>query len=129
MHITHLWPFSKSKFNQKSDRVHLVAPASLIECLLYLPNVWAILYKLGLERLTRLGNSNLLQLPVIYTWSDKTANSTVVIRTFPSLHREHLEIPPQSLNSGQKRWVPWINSKCFKVTIFKIPLMLKYKTV
>ena len=31
---THLWPFSKSKFNLKSDRVNLVAPASPIECLL-----------------------------------------------------------------------------------------------
>ena len=27
---THLWPFSKSKFNQKSERVNLVAPASPI---------------------------------------------------------------------------------------------------
>ena len=40
----YLWPFSKSKF--KSDRVNLVAPAGTIECLLYLPNVWAIQYKL-----------------------------------------------------------------------------------
>ena len=36
--IPHLWPFSESKFNLKSDRVNLVAPASPIECLLYLPN-------------------------------------------------------------------------------------------
>ena len=36
---THLCPFSKSKFNLKSDRVNLVAPASPIECLIYLPNV------------------------------------------------------------------------------------------
>ena len=36
---THLWPFSKSKFKLNSDRVNLVAPASPIECLLYLPNV------------------------------------------------------------------------------------------
>ena len=43
----HLCPFSKSKFNLKSDRVNLVAPASPIECLLYIPNVWAIQYKLG----------------------------------------------------------------------------------
>ena len=35
--FTHLWAFSKSKFNIKSDRVNLVAPASHIECLLYLP--------------------------------------------------------------------------------------------
>ena len=35
----------------------------LIECLLYLPNVQAIQYKLGPERLTRLGNSNVLRLP------------------------------------------------------------------
>ena len=35
--FTHLWPFSKSKFHLKSDRVNLVAPASPIECLLYLP--------------------------------------------------------------------------------------------
>ena len=55
---------SKSKFNLKSNRVNYVAPASPIECLLYLPNVWAIQYKLGTERLTRLGNSNVLRLPV-----------------------------------------------------------------
>ena len=34
--------FGKSKFNLKSDRVNLVAPASPIKCLLYLPNVRAI---------------------------------------------------------------------------------------
>ena len=54
--------FSKSKFNLKSDRVNLVAPASPIE--LYLPNVRAIQYKLGPKRLTRLGNSNVLLLAV-----------------------------------------------------------------
>ena len=53
--------FSKSKFN----RVNLVAPASRIQCLLYLPNVRAIQYKLGPEMLTRVGNSNVLRLPVI----------------------------------------------------------------
>ena len=42
---THLWPFSKSKSNLKSDRVNLVAPA--IECLLYLPDVRGIQYKQG----------------------------------------------------------------------------------
>ena len=47
---THL--FSKSKFNLKSDRVNLVATASPIECLLYLPNVRAIPYKLGPESTT-----------------------------------------------------------------------------
>ena len=36
--VTHLWPCSKSKLNLKSDRVNLVAPASPIECLLYLPS-------------------------------------------------------------------------------------------
>ena len=61
---THLWPFCKSEFNLKSDRVNLVALASPIECLLYLPNVRAIQYKLGPERLTRLGNLNVLRLPV-----------------------------------------------------------------
>ena len=55
---THPWHLSKSKFNLNSDRVNLVAPASPILCLLYLPNVRAIQYKLGPERLTRLGNSN-----------------------------------------------------------------------
>ena len=35
--FTHLWAFSKSKFYIKSDRVNLVAPASHIECLFYLP--------------------------------------------------------------------------------------------
>ena len=65
-YITHLWPISKSKFNLKSDRVNLVAPASPIECLLYIPNVRAIQYKLGPERLTRFGNSNGLGLPPWY---------------------------------------------------------------
>ena len=62
--LTHLWPFSKSKFYLKSDHVNLVAPASPIECMLHLPNVWVIQYNLGPERLTRLGNSNVLRLPV-----------------------------------------------------------------
>ena len=65
MSCTCLWPFSKSKFNLKPDRVNLVAPASSIECLLYLPSVRAIQYKLGPERLPRLGNSNVLRLPLI----------------------------------------------------------------
>ena len=60
------WPFSKSKFNLKSDCVNLLAPASSIECLLHLPNVWAIQYHLGPERLTRLGNSNEIRLPVLF---------------------------------------------------------------
>jgi len=47
-----------------SGRVNLVAPASPIECLLYLPNVRAIQYKLGPERLTRLENLNVLRLPL-----------------------------------------------------------------
>ena len=64
---THPWPSSKSKFNLKSDRVNLVSPAGPIECLLYLPNVRAMQYKLGPERLTRLGNSNVLRLPVIWS--------------------------------------------------------------
>ena len=64
--IQFIWPFSNSKFNLKSDRVNLVASASPIECLLYLHNVRAIQYKLGPERLTRLGNSNILRLPVIW---------------------------------------------------------------
>ena len=50
--------FSKSKLNLKSDRVIVVAPTIPIKCLLYLPNVRGIQYKLGPERLTR------LQLPV-----------------------------------------------------------------
>ena len=45
-YLTHLWPFSKSKFNLKSVRVNLVAPVSPIKCLPYLPNVRAIRYKL-----------------------------------------------------------------------------------
>ena len=57
-------PLVKIKFNLKSARVNLAAPASPIECLLYLPNVRAIQYKLGPERLTRIGNSNALRLPV-----------------------------------------------------------------
>ena len=42
----------------KSDCVNLVAQATPIECLLYLPNVREIRYKLGPERLTLHGNSN-----------------------------------------------------------------------
>ena len=53
-------PFGKSKFNLKSDRINLVALAPV----LYLPNIRAIQYKLGPERLTRLGNLNVLLLPV-----------------------------------------------------------------
>ena len=30
-----IWPFSKSKFNLKSDRVNLVAPASTSVCFIY----------------------------------------------------------------------------------------------
>ena len=45
--------FRKSKLNLKSDRVNLVAPASPVH------------YKLGLERLTRLGYSNVLRLQVV----------------------------------------------------------------
>ena len=63
--ITHPWPSCKSKFNLKPGPVNLVAPANPIECLLYLPNVRAIQYKLGPERLTRLGNSNVLWLPML----------------------------------------------------------------
>ena len=66
--LTHTWPFSKSKFNLRSDRVNLIAQASPIECLRYLPDVRAIQYKLGPERLTRLGYWNVLRLPVYY-WS------------------------------------------------------------
>ena len=40
----------------KSNRGNLVAPASPIKYLLYQPNVRAVQYKLGPERLTRLGN-------------------------------------------------------------------------
>ena len=56
-----------STVNLKSNRVNLIAQASPIEYLLYLPNVWAIQYKLGPERLTRLGNSNELRLPVSHS--------------------------------------------------------------
>ena len=65
--ISNPWPFNKSKFNLKSDRVNLVAPASPIECLLNLRNVRGIQYTLGPERLTRLGNSNALRLPMRYS--------------------------------------------------------------
>ena len=68
LHFTHLWPFTKRKFNLKSDRVNLVAQASPIECLLHIPNVRAIQYKLGPERLTQFGNSNVLRLPVIFSF-------------------------------------------------------------
>ena len=50
--VTHTWPFSKSKFNLKSDHVNLVEPAIPIKCLLQLPNVRATQNNLGPERLT-----------------------------------------------------------------------------
>ena len=62
--LMHPLPFSKSKLNLKSDCANLVAPASPIECFLHLPNVRTIQYNQGPERLIRLGNSNVLQLPV-----------------------------------------------------------------
>ena len=73
---THPWPFSKSKFHHNSNRVNLVAPASPIECVLYLPNVPAIQYKLGPERLTRLGNSNALRLPVAHNKNNRSYKVT-----------------------------------------------------
>ena len=67
--IMHLWPFSKSKLNLKSDHVNLASPAS--ECLLYWPNLRVIQCKLRLERLTRLGNWNVLRLPVLFDEQSK----------------------------------------------------------
>ena len=81
-YTTHPWPFSKSKFNLKSDRVNIVAPASPIECLFYLTNVRPIQYKLGPERL---GNSNVLQLLVIHlfatVWLENPFRATRVGRS------------------------------------------------
>ena len=58
---TYLWPFSKSKLNLKSDRVNLVAPALVLLSVCFTQcNARAIQYKLGPERLTRLGNSNVI---------------------------------------------------------------------
>ena len=57
-------PLVKVNSSIKSDCVNLVAPASPVDCLLYLPDVCAVQYKRGPERLTRLGNSNVLRLPV-----------------------------------------------------------------
>ena len=69
---THLWPYSKSKFNLKSDGVNLVAPAA------FLTNVRATQYKMGPKRLTRLGNSNVLRLPVFnIPWWSYPAEITV----------------------------------------------------
>ena len=45
----------------KSDRVNLVAPASPVH---FVDPCQVVLYKLRSERLTRLGNSNVLRLPV-----------------------------------------------------------------
>ena len=64
-HCPHLWPLSKSKFNLSLTASTLLHRLVLFYCLLYLPNVPAIQYKLGPERLTRLGNSNVLRVPVI----------------------------------------------------------------
>ena len=84
---TYLWSFNKSKFNQKSDRVNLVAPASLIKCQLYLPNVRTIQCKLGTETLTRLGNSNVLLLPV---WGACQFYKEITIKNNQSLKRKTL---------------------------------------
>ena len=77
----HLWHLNKSKFNLKSVRVNLVAPAP-VECMLYLPSVRAMQYKLGPKRLTRLGNLNVLKLTVTvilpgYICCIKRAGSTL----------------------------------------------------
>jgi len=70
----------------KSDRVNLAAPASPIECLLYLPNVWATQHKLGPERLTRLGNSNVLRPPVYLELRLQPRNIYLVLELFVWLH-------------------------------------------
>ena len=66
MHISD--PFSKSKFNLKSDRVNLLTPAShglvLLESALFNRRPGDTV-KLGPERLTRLGNSNVPRRPVL----------------------------------------------------------------
>ena len=77
---THLWTFSKSKLNLKYDRVNLVAPTSPIESALF-TQCPAIQYKLGPERLTRLGNSNVLRLPV---W-----NIQKKLSSYPIVHGFH----------------------------------------
>ena len=58
----------------------MVAPASPIECLLYLPNVRAKQYKLGPERLTWLGNSNVLRLPVYLMKCKIDSNSNLEMK-------------------------------------------------
>ena len=79
-----LWPFSKFKFNRKSDRVNLVTPASPTECRV---SYWCkcLLYTQcpgdtvqTIERLTRLGNSNVLRLPIIF--SENTSNTENVMQ-------------------------------------------------
>ena len=67
-----------------SDRVNLVAPASPIKCLLYSINVRAIQYKLGPEMLTRLGNSNVLRLPVIIDFIFQLVFNKCKLMQFPS---------------------------------------------
>ena len=58
--------------------IHAPLILTHIECLLYLPNVRAIQYKLrvGPEKWTRLGNTNVLRLPVgqskIVVWQNQT---------------------------------------------------------
>ena len=76
----HLRPFIKSKFNLKFNRVNLVAPASPIEWLLHLPNDRAIQYKLGPENFTRLGNSNVLRLPVVRAFANSIMGH---LQTYP----------------------------------------------
>jgi len=89
------WPSSKSKFKLKSDRVNLVAQASSIECLLNLTNVWAIQYKFRPETLTRLGNSNVLRLPVP---CGNYAIFTVNIKTIRGDKNERAQLKPWSEN-------------------------------
>ena len=86
------WPFSKSKFNLMSDRVNL-------ECQLYLPNVRAIQYKLGPERLTRFGNLNILRLPVKGLISCCITDSTLRPHNCSGLHFQTPEGDKESLLS------------------------------
>ena len=75
----YLWPFSKSKFNLKSDCVNLVALPSPIVCL---PVFASFTCWPGgtVQTGTRLGNSNVLRLPLIYikTLLEETSTFTTL---------------------------------------------------
>ena len=64
--IKHLWPFSKSKFNLKFNRINLVSPASPIWVPALFTQCLDDKVQTGTGKVDLLGNSNVLRLPVLW---------------------------------------------------------------